>query len=71
MKIRKATKEDVSSIDGHRLWLDVFTDNPRAQHVYKSVGFVEEGTKRDCIKEGSIYRSLILFSILKHEFNST
>jgi diamine N-acetyltransferase len=27
----------------HRLWLDVFEHNARARHVYRSVGFVEEG----------------------------
>lgn len=52
----------------HRLWLDVFTDNPRAQHVYKSVGFVEEGTKRECIKSGNNFRSLIIMSILQQDF---
>ncbi|MFK7774855.1 MAG: GNAT family N-acetyltransferase [Saprospiraceae bacterium] len=52
----------------HRLWLDVFTDNPRAQHVYKSVGFVTEGTKRECIKSGNNFRSLIIMSILRQDF---
>ena len=52
----------------HRIWLDVFTDNPRAQHVYKSVGFVEEGTKRECIKSGNNFRSLIIMSILQQDF---
>ena len=52
----------------HRLWLDVFTDNPRAKHVYKSVGFVEEGTKRECIKSGENFRSLIIMSILRQDF---
>lgn len=52
----------------HRLWLDVFTDNPRAQHVYQSVGFVVEGTKRECIKSGNNFRSLIIMSILQKDF---
>ena len=52
----------------HRLWLDVFTDNPRALHVYKSVGFVEEGIKRECIKSGNNFRSLIIMSILQQDF---
>lgn len=52
----------------HRLWLDVFTDNPRAQHVYKLVGFIEEGIKRDCIKSGNNFRSLIIMSILQQDF---
>lgn len=52
----------------HRLWLDVFTDNPRAQHVYQSVGFVQEGVKRECIKSGNNFRSLIIMSILRQDF---
>lgn len=55
-------------LNKHRLWLDVFTDNPRAQHVYKSVGFIEEGTKRECIKSGINFRSLIIMSILRQDF---
>lgn len=55
-------------LNAHRLWLDVFTDNPRAQHVYKAVGFKEEGIKRECVKSENGFRSLILMSILKQEF---
>lgn len=55
-------------LNKHRLWLDVFPDNTRAQHVYKSVGFVEEGIKRECIKSGKNFRSLIIMSILRQDF---
>lgn len=52
----------------HRLWLDVFTDNPRAEQVYQSVGFVTEGIKRECIKSENNFRSLIIMSILHQDF---
>ena len=52
----------------HRLWLTVFPDNTRAHHLYKSVGFVEEGTLRECIKRGDTYRSLIVMSVLDGEY---
>jgi len=55
----------------HRLWLDVFDDNPRAIHVYESVGFIKEGTKRECVKTKEGYRNLILMSILKTEFENS
>ncbi len=29
-----------------RLWLDVFQDNARARHLYRSLGFHETGTER-------------------------
>jgi|SRR5579862_6686758 len=51
----------------HRLWLDVFEDNHRARHVYRSVGFVEEGVLRECIKGGESYRSLVVMSMLESE----
>jgi len=35
----------------HRLWLDVRVNNVRAQHVYKSQGFICEGILRECVKE--------------------
>ena len=49
----------------HRLWLDVFTDNERARHLYRSQGFVEEGTKRECIWGEDGRQSLVLMSMIK------
>jgi ribosomal protein S18 acetylase RimI-like enzyme len=54
----------------HRFWLDVFEDNLRARHVYRSLGFVEEGVLRECIKRGETYRSLVVMSMLETEFAS-
>jgi diamine N-acetyltransferase len=52
----------------HRLWLDVFEDNSRAIHLYKSEQFVEEGKLRDAIKQRDRYRTLLVLSILENEF---
>ena len=54
----------------HRLWLDTYSDNTRAQHVYRSVGFSEEGVMRECKKWGDEYRSLVLMSILESEYRA-
>ncbi|MEB3211192.1 MAG: GNAT family protein [Leptolyngbyaceae bacterium] len=54
--------------DVHRLWLDVKTYNPRAQHLYLSEGFVVEGTLRECVKMGDRFASLTVMSILRHEY---
>jgi len=51
----------------HRLWLDVWENNLRAQHVYESQGFKREGLLRECIKVGDAYQSLIVMSILNQE----
>jgi diamine N-acetyltransferase len=43
-KVLRAIIDKVFDEQGaHRLWLDVFEHNSRARHVYRSVGFVEEG----------------------------
>ena len=55
----------------HRLWLDTYSDNARAQHVYRSAGFKQEGVLRECKKWGDEYRSLMLMSILESEYNVT
>jgi len=54
----------------HRLWLDVKEDNLRAQHVYESLGFAREGVLRECIKMQDKYQSLVVMSILSHEYQT-
>lgn len=53
----------------HRVWLDVKDYNARAIHIYKSNGFIIEGTLRDCefnaIKNQ--YESFYIMSILREE----
>jgi RimJ/RimL family protein N-acetyltransferase len=52
----------------HRLFLDVFEDNHRAQHLYRSLGFVEEGVLREAAERGGRFWSLHLMSMLDREF---
>ena len=52
----------------HRLWLDVVEHNRRAQHVYEDAGFIREGMLRECEKYGTEYKSLVIMSILSHEY---
>ena len=52
----------------HRLWLDVRENNFRAQHVYQSQGFIREGVLRECVKVKDAYESLVLMSMLSHEY---
>ncbi|RQD69131.1 MAG: N-acetyltransferase [Tindallia sp. MSAO_Bac2] len=52
----------------HRLWLDVFDDNPKARALYESEGFVFEGTLRECKKYEDGYRSMHILSMLSHEY---
>lgn len=52
----------------HRLWLDVRLKNKKAQGVYKSEGFKEEGILRECVLYKDEYESLIVMSILEQEY---
>ncbi len=54
----------------HRLFLDVYDDNPRARHLYQSLGFVHEGTMRDAARRGDQYFPLHLLSILDSEYRA-
>ncbi|WP_353892762.1 GNAT family protein [Proteinivorax hydrogeniformans] len=52
----------------HRLWLDVFDDNEAAIKLYFNEGFVKEGLLRECKKYPEGYRSMLIMSILEHEY---
>jgi RimJ/RimL family protein N-acetyltransferase len=51
----------------HRFWLDVKSLNIRAQALYRSEGFVEEGRLRESVRTAEGYDSLIVMSLLEHE----
>lgn len=52
----------------HRLWLDVFETNLRAQHVYQALGFQREGVLREAICRDGEFHTQILMSILDREY---
>ena len=52
----------------HRLELDVYSFNPRAEKVYLKSGFKREGVLRDAILDGDKYADVILMSILENEW---
>jgi len=51
----------------HRFWLDVKALNVRAQALYRSEGFVEEGRLRESVRTDDGYDSLIVMSMLANE----
>jgi len=63
--VKKMAFEDLHA---HRLWLDVKDFNLRAIKLYKSEGFVAEGTLRECVKRGERFDSLVVFSMLQNEY---
>ncbi len=54
----------------HRLELDVYSFNPRAEKVYLKAGFKREGILRDAIMDGDKYADDILMAILEDEWKT-
>jgi RimJ/RimL family protein N-acetyltransferase len=54
-------------LGAHRFWLDVKALNVRAQALYRSEGFVEEGRLRESVRTDEGYDSLIVMSMLAQE----
>ncbi|PKO19251.1 MAG: GNAT family N-acetyltransferase [Chloroflexi bacterium HGW-Chloroflexi-10] len=54
----------------HRVELEVYDFNPRAQHVYEKIGFVREGVRRDVLLREGEYHSAIQMSLLEAEYNN-
>jgi diamine N-acetyltransferase len=54
----------------HRLQLEVVEENARARHVYRALGFADEGFLRECYDhpESGARANMILMSILKPEW---
>lgn len=53
-----------------RIWLNVWTENPRAQRAYEKAGFVHEGTLRHDRFEHGEYTNGHLMAILREEWES-
>ena len=54
----------------HRVELEVYDFNPRAQHVYKKLGFLQEGVLRDALLWKGRYRSAIKMSLLGPDYRA-
>lgn len=55
-------------LGAHRLWLDVFSTNSRALHIYRKAGFQQEGILREAVYRDGAFHDLLLLSILDREF---
>ncbi len=53
----------------HRIALEVYAFNPRARHVYETVGFVAEGILRDALRWDGEWIDATVMSILAPEWN--
>jgi RimJ/RimL family protein N-acetyltransferase len=53
----------------NRIWLAVLADNVRAERLYRSLGFREEGRLRDAQYKRGRYLDVILMALLRREFS--
>lgn len=54
----------------HRLALDVYSFNSRAEKTYRKAGFQREGVLRDAVLDGDAYADDILMSILESKWRN-
>jgi len=52
----------------NRFWLDVFTYNTKGIHIYEKLGLQKDGIVREGYKDGNVYKSYYLYSLLKDEY---
>ena len=56
------------SLNLHKISLEVLATNKRAINLYKKLGFVEEGRKREEVLKHGFYIDSIIMSILRSEY---
>ena len=72
--VRRLKQMAFRDLHAHRFWLDVKGLNTRAQTLYRSEGFVEEGRLRESVRligdAADGYDSLIVMSLLDREYQA-
>jgi len=61
-------KHGFETLKLHRIELNVYDFNPRAQHVYEKIGFVKESIRRDVLLWEGKYYSDTTMSMLEEEW---
>lgn len=54
----------------NRVWLHTRQDNPRARHLYESLGFCSEGTERESIRERGRFLDQERWALLRAEWRA-
>ena len=69
--IRQLAQMAFRDLGAHRFWLDLKGRNLRAQALYRSEGFVEEGRLRESVRTDEGYDDLIVMAMLEQEHAKT
>lgn len=54
----------------HKISLDVVTENHAAHHIYRKVGFVEEGRLRQVFRRDGQWYDMFLMGLLEGELRT-
>ena len=68
--IRTAMEFAFDELKLHRLELDVYSFNPRAEKAYLAAGFRREGVLQDAVLDGDQYADDILMAVLENEWRA-
>lgn len=63
-------KHAFDNMNLQRVELSVLGDNERAKHLYEKCGFIYEGCKRKAIYKDGRFVDMLMYSILKSEFQA-
>ena len=62
--VKAVTDFGLYTLQLHRIELEVFDYNPRAQHVYECCGYQIEGRKKDGLYYDGNYHDILIMAIL-------
>src|SRR5512142_3232804 len=63
-------KHGFETLNLHRIYLRVYSTNPRAKRSYEKAGFVLEGTMREAVYRHGRYADVHFMSVLRPEWNA-
>ncbi len=67
--VRLILRHGFETLNLHRIYLRVYSTNPRAKRAYEKVGFVLEGTMREAVYRHGRYADIHIMSVLRSEWN--
>ncbi len=67
--VRLILRHGFETLNLHRIYLRVYSTNPRAKRAYEKVGFVLEGTMREAVYRHGRYADIHIMGVLRSEWN--
>ena len=66
--LKELCKYGFDELNMHKLWAEIFDNNPASHHLFKKVGFVDEGVLRHNHFSGGKYGDSFRLSMLEEEW---